>query len=50
MTFESKEDKLIQEFGDRVTYDLKGFIESLSKQIEDKKARLRRAASKGKSI
>ena len=27
--FESKEEKLIQEFGDRVTYDLKGFIESL---------------------
>ncbi|OLS37213.1 hypothetical protein [Bacillus sp. MRMR6] len=38
--FESKETTLIKEFGDRVTYDLKGFIESLSKQIEDKKAKL----------
>lgn len=39
-SFESKEATLIKEFGDRVTYDLKGFIESLSKQIEDKKAKL----------
>ncbi|MEH7083612.1 hypothetical protein V7139_12890 [Neobacillus drentensis] len=39
-TFESKEAALIQEFGDRLTYDLKGLIESLLKQIEDKKAGL----------
>ncbi|MDQ0201105.1 coiled-coil domain-containing protein [Neobacillus ginsengisoli] len=39
-TFESKEKGLIQEFGDRLTYDFKGFIESLSKQIENKKAKL----------
>ena len=25
-TFESKEENLIKEFGDRITYDLKGFI------------------------
>ena len=45
-TFESKEEALIKEFGDRLTYDLKGFTLSLSKQIEDKKALIRRAASK----
>ena len=39
-TFESKEAALIKEFGDRLTYDLQGFIESLSKQIEDKKTSL----------
>ncbi|MEH7073342.1 hypothetical protein [Neobacillus drentensis] len=39
-TFESKEAALIQEFGDRLTYDLKGLIESLLKQIEDKQAGL----------
>jgi hypothetical protein len=39
-TFESKEASLTQEFGDRLTYDLKGFILSLAKQIEDKTARL----------
>lgn len=38
--FESQEEKLIKEFGDRLTYDLKGYIESLSKQIEDKNAKL----------
>ncbi|WML39204.1 hypothetical protein RCG19_18765 [Neobacillus sp. OS1-2] len=37
-TFESKEAALIQEFGDRLTYDLKGLIENFIKQIEDKKA------------
>ena len=26
-TFESKEEALIKEFGDRLTYDLKGFID-----------------------
>ncbi|MEH7502537.1 hypothetical protein V7152_11020 [Neobacillus drentensis] len=39
-TFESKEAALIQAFGDRLSYDLKGLIESLFNQIEDKKARL----------
>ncbi|WP_045522213.1 hypothetical protein [Neobacillus niacini] len=39
-TFETKEATLIQEFGDRLTYDFKGLIDSLSKQIEDKKAKL----------
>ena len=39
-TFESKEATLIKEFGDRLTYDLTGFIESLSKQIEDKENQL----------
>ncbi|MGG3469038.1 hypothetical protein ABES02_16345 [Neobacillus pocheonensis] len=38
-TFESKEAALIQEFGDRLTYDLRGLIESLVKQMDDKKAR-----------
>ena len=47
-TFESKEGSLIKEFGDRLTYDLKGFIESLSKQIEDKKARLEELQAKDK--
>ena len=47
-TFESKEAELIQEFGDRLTYDLKGFIESLSKQIEDKKAKLEELQVKDK--
>ena len=49
-TFESKEAALIQEFGDRLTYDLKGFIESLSKQIEDKKAKLEELHSKRERI
>ena len=35
--FDSKEGKHIQEFGDRVTYDLTGFIENLGKQMEDRK-------------
>ncbi len=39
-TFESKEAALVQEFGDRITYDLKGLTESFLKQIDDKKARL----------
>lgn len=38
--FESKEEVLKQEFGDRITYDLRGFIESKSNQIEERKARL----------
>ncbi|MED4205430.1 hypothetical protein [Neobacillus mesonae] len=37
-TFESREEALIKEFGDRITYDLNGYIESLSKQMETKKA------------
>ncbi|MEH7114792.1 hypothetical protein V7124_20900 [Neobacillus niacini] len=37
-TFESKEEGLIKEFGDRLTYDLKGYVEFLSKQVADKKA------------
>ncbi|WP_066308044.1 hypothetical protein [Bacillus sp. FJAT-29814] len=39
-TFELEEENLIKEFGDRLSYDLRGFIEFLFKQIEDKKARL----------
>jgi hypothetical protein len=39
-TFETKVEALIKEFGDRITYDLKGLIESLSKQIEDRKTSL----------
>ncbi|MBV7505613.1 hypothetical protein KW850_10130 [Bacillus sp. sid0103] len=46
--FELKEAALIQEFGDRLTYDLKGLIESLFKQIEDKKARLVELQAKDK--
>ncbi|MBO1511358.1 hypothetical protein [Metabacillus bambusae] len=46
--FESEEAALIKEFGDRLTYDLKGFIESLSKQIEDKKAQLEELQVKDK--
>ena len=48
-TFDSKEAELIQEFGDRVTYDLKGFIESLFKQMEDKKAKLQELQAQEKS-
>ncbi|MEH7333977.1 hypothetical protein V7161_15135 [Neobacillus drentensis] len=47
-TFESKEVALIQEFGDRLTYDLRGLIESLLKQMEDKKARLVELQAKDK--
>ncbi|MFZ7943613.1 hypothetical protein [Neobacillus sp. 19] len=47
-TFESKESALIQEFGDRLTYDFKGMIESFSKQIEDKKTRLEELQAKDK--
>ncbi|MCM3569282.1 hypothetical protein [Neobacillus mesonae] len=39
-SFESKEEELTNEFGDRITYDLKGYIDSLSKQVENKKAQL----------
>lgn len=39
--FESKEASLIQEFGDRLAYDLQGFIESLTNQKEDTKAGLK---------
>ena len=49
-TFESKEEALIKEFGDRLTYDLKGFIDSLSKQIEDKKAQLEELQAKEKNL
>jgi hypothetical protein len=47
-TFESKEEALIKEFGDRLTYDLRGYIESLSKQIEQKKAMLEELLAKEK--
>ncbi|MFB5196320.1 hypothetical protein ACE198_15530 [Neobacillus sp. KR4-4] len=46
--FELKEAALIQEFGDRLTYDLKGLIESFLKQIEDKKAGLVELQAKDK--
>lgn len=39
-TFESKEEALIEEFGDRLTYDLTGYVESLSKQMETKNAQI----------
>ncbi|MBP2240938.1 uncharacterized protein YkuJ [Cytobacillus eiseniae] len=38
--FATNEEALIQEFGDRITYDMQGFIENLTKQIETKKTRL----------
>ncbi|WP_026576665.1 hypothetical protein [Bacillus sp. UNC438CL73TsuS30] len=47
-TFESKEEALIKEFGDRITYDLKGFTQFLSKQIDDKKALLEELQAKEK--
>jgi hypothetical protein len=37
-TFESREENLIKEFGDMLTYDLEGLIKLLSKQIETRKA------------
>lgn len=46
--FESKESTLLQEFGDRLTYDLKGLTESHAKQIEDKKATLEELLVKDK--
>lgn len=39
-TFETKEEGLIKQFGDRITYDLKGYIIHLYNQIEEKKAEL----------
>ena len=42
------EEKLIKEFGDRITYDLKGFVEFLSKQIEDKKTKVEELQAKRK--
>lgn len=47
--FETKEAALIKEFGDRVTYDLKGFIESHTKQIEDRKKLLDELQAKEKT-
>ncbi len=47
-TFESKEENLIKEFGDRITYDLKGFIAFLSKQIENKKTSVEELQAKDK--
>ncbi|MFC4798357.1 hypothetical protein ACFPA1_03130 [Neobacillus sp. GCM10023253] len=47
-TFESKEENLIKEFGDRITYDLKGFIEFLSKQIDNKKVSIEELQAKDK--
>ncbi len=47
-TFESKEEALIKEFGDRLTYDLNGLTLSLSKQIEDKKALIEELQAKTK--
>ncbi|MEH7239064.1 hypothetical protein [Bacillus sp. JJ1562] len=46
--FESKEAELIQEFGDRLTYDFQGLLGHISKQIEDKKARLEDLEAKEK--
>ncbi|MEH7379072.1 hypothetical protein V7138_01120 [Bacillus sp. JJ1533] len=46
--FESKEAELIQEFGDRLTYDFEGLLGHISKQIEDKKARLEDLVAKEK--
>lgn len=47
-TFESEEENLIKEFGDRLTYGLRDFIEFLFKQIEDKKARVEELQAKEK--
>src|SRR4051794_10542130 len=47
-TFESMEEVLIKEFGDRLTYDLNGLTLSLSKQIEDKKALIEELQAKTK--
>ncbi|GLB60495.1 hypothetical protein [Cytobacillus sp. NCCP-133] len=46
--FESKEEKLIKEYGDRLTYDLQGFIKKLSNQIEIKKASMQDLQTKDK--
>ncbi|MED4226936.1 hypothetical protein [Neobacillus cucumis] len=46
--FESKESALVQEFGDRLTYDLTGLIDSLYKQMEDKKGKLEELQAKEK--
>jgi len=46
--FESKEVALVQDFGDRLTYDLKGLIENLFKQIEERKAKLEELQAKEK--
>ncbi|MFS0824601.1 hypothetical protein [Bacillus sp. 1P02SD] len=46
--YESKEAELIQEFGDRLTYDFQGLLGHISKQIEDKKARLEDLEAKEK--
>ena len=48
-TFDSKEAKLIQEFGDRITYDLTGFIENLVKQLEERKTKLQVLQAQGKT-
>ncbi len=47
-TFETMEEALIGEFGDRITYDLQGFTESLSKQTEDKRTQLYELKRKSK--
>jgi hypothetical protein len=47
--FESKENTLIQTFGDRLSYDFEGLKESLQKQIEDKKARVLELQEKDKN-
>ncbi|KKK37499.1 hypothetical protein WQ57_13745 [Mesobacillus campisalis] len=47
--FESKEAALIEEFGDRLTYDFKGFVDSLSRQIDDKKAKIEDLQAKEKA-
>ena len=39
-TFDAKEVELTEEFGDRVSYDLKSLIENLTKQLNDNKVRL----------
>lgn len=47
--FETKEEALIKEFGDRLTYDLKGLVESLLTQIENKKTMLEELRAKEKA-
>jgi hypothetical protein len=47
-TFETKEAALIQEYGDRLTYDFKGYTSMLSKQIEEKKDKLEELELKDK--
>ncbi|MDQ0229125.1 hypothetical protein [Metabacillus malikii] len=47
--YEQREAALIKDYGDRLTYDLSGFIESLHKQIVEKKVHVEEIHSKEKA-